>query len=730
MRLSEVTSSILDLYGFEPYKEEINEIIENLLVSKRVYQDANNIIYLSDSEIQSFLELELRLKDKEKARFQNFRNFILDTLGATIDIHQLKLLWATFVEYLYNNFYEFGEDALSKLHPHHKSRIPINGEDTFLHIANSSLKDKNLCSLFKLTVEKFPDYASSDDLDFLNDLAQKTLCFASLGMDPKLAESTLDWKLVDWVLYLDTNVLYSILNLHTHPENEACKALIHLINENKPQINIKLRYSELTKKELNAKNSDFKLIDETLSDSSIRAMLKSNNLDDFSKKYYENLLVNRKETLHPSKIVDIAPRTLLHHQIDISRNQKRIEKMGEDYLNIRIQHYRRYIEELNQTRTEFNRSKKSNIRLIEKNDKQITHDITLREIILDQRSSVMKESEITSLNSVKYFGITLDALFLKYDKQEIKDYNDQRSYPVFFRPSFLLNKLVKVLPIRTLDYKKAFIKAVTSKGFNRDVQKSHDIIKIVSYLRSQGIDNEEVVYNIISEELFLEKYKSSKNSNDFNQGEFIEAELNKELSKKEAELLKTRKELELKEEEATEKTEKTKELEQKKSSIENELSLYKKALISLQSTVEKLEKRPTNYQNQQKIDFDAENQRSVARKYKRSLIDEVESRIDDYKNSNFRIWQRKIWWNLFWVIPFTIVMLIIILFPPDINSLTMDPISIRIILSLFLLILDGVFLLLVRLRYWDEGNKQKRFENISIPNDLRRKLKELNSEEE
>jgi hypothetical protein len=77
-----------------------------------------------------------------------------------------------------------------------------------------------------------------------------------LGIDPKLASNNLENSLVDWILYLDTNVLYSLLNLHANPENEACKALIHLIKENKKHIKIVLRYSELTKKELNAKKDD------------------------------------------------------------------------------------------------------------------------------------------------------------------------------------------------------------------------------------------------------------------------------------------------------------------------------------------------------------------------------------------------------------------------------------------------------------------------------------------
>src|SRR5690606_4427267 len=136
-------------------------------------------------------------------------------------------------------------------------------------------------------------------------------------------------------------------------------------------------------------------------------------------------------------------------------------------------------------------------------------------------------------------------LLVQFDKSQLEDHNDVNSFPVFFKPSFLLNKLVRVLPIQTSDYKKAFIKAVTSKGFHKDSSKSRDVLKIVNYLKSQGIDDERVVYNIISQDIFLEKYHKESQNEDFNQGEFIESELNREFKLFQEQLENTRKELAL-----------------------------------------------------------------------------------------------------------------------------------------------------------------------------------------
>ena len=720
-----ISKVIEDYYGFEPYKDELFQII-NKLVSEGKIDLKNDIYSLSDEEKDRLQKLDREIRDKDEQRFQNFKNFIKDNINASIETSTIKLIWGTFVEYLYNNFYEYGEDALKRLHPYiDYSESPTEGKEC-IQLAYDRLKDEELCNILRIAIERFPDYASSEDINFLNDLAQKTLSFASLGINPKSVDGELDFKILDWVLYLDTNVLYSLLDLHSHPENDACKALIMLIRENKDYLKVVLRYSELTKKELNAKREDFKLLDEKLTDSTIRALLRSEKLDDFSKQFYENLLTNRDSTLHPSKVIDLAPNTLIKREIDIARNQKRVEKLGEEYLDSRIQDYRRYIDEINKIKQEHCALNKIPFYEIFRSDKQITHDITLREIILDQRSSVLKQGEVVTMNSAKYFGVTLDELLLKYDKRQVKDFNDGRSFPVFFKPSFLLNKLIKVLPIKTNDYKKAFIKAIASRGFNKDVQKSHDILKIVNYLKAQGIDDEQIVFSLITEDLFLEKYKNSKNKQDFNQGEFIESELNRKFKQREEELTKTKKALQSKEDEVKLTSIQSKELSERKNSLEIELDLYKKALTKVQSDVEKLKNQNQYKSSQQQINFDAAQSKQDADLYRTDFEDFINEEINKYKSLKLKAWQNKIWWNLFWVIPFSFFIIYFILFPPTLKeNAQMDIITVRVVLGVFLLLFDGIFVWLIRSRYWDEGNKQKKRENIEPPLELTNKLKEL-----
>ena len=700
---------------------------------KEKLKNQNGILKLSKEEELRQKSLESELQEKEKARFQNFKNFITDDLGESLDVSEIKLLWATFVEYLYNNFFEFGEDAIYKFHPHYQFEEKINKDQDFFSIASKNLKSDKLFKTFKIIVEKFPEFASSGDLDFLFDIAQKTICFSSLGIDPDKSTEEINGSIINWTLYLDTNVLYSLLNLHSHPENEACIALIELINQNKDKLNITLRYSELSKKELLGKKDDFKVLDENLTNSAIKGILKSDDLDDFTRIYYQNLLEDRVATLHPSKVIELCPATLLSKfNIDIARNKSRLEQIGENYLNIKIQDYRRFIENKNLYRAEYNKSKGSNFREIYRSDRQIEHDITLRELILHQRESKINQSSQKSINSLKSLCSTIDSLLVEFDLKETREKGDD-VFPVFFKPSYLLSKLVRILPIKTTNYKKAFIKAITTRGFNKDPQKSNDILKIVSYLRKQGIDDETLIYDLISKELFLETYNKSSKSQEFDEGRFIESELNiivkskqEILDKTKVELDSRNRELENKNFENKELKEKEIELVEKKETIESDIIIYQKSIKKLQKDVKRLEDSLEKPTTQSKINFDAEKEKEENVKLKKKLKKEIENKIKIFKQGKLKKWQNEVWLHLLWVAPVTALGFLFILGVLKIQGLAYDQNSLRIISGVIVLIVDGVLVKLVLNRY-DEGQIQKRLENTEIPDFLKKELEDLES---
>jgi len=247
-------------------------------------------------------------------------------------------------------------------------------------------------------------------------------------------------------------------------------------------------------------------------------------------------------------------------------------------------------------------------------------------------------------------------------------------------------------------------------------------------LKSKGIDNEEIIYNLISEDIFLEKYKNNQKDPEFDQREFIESEINREFKEREEELKRTRDELYQKSEEVTTQSEKNKSLKTKKISLEEELGHYKVALKSLKKDVKKLQNRPAQPVTQSIINFEAEEQRKEAEKYRNQLKKQIEGEIKQHKEKIFKVWQKNVWWNLIWVILLTFSSLIVILFPDIIPNSTIDKMSIRTILGVLILLVDGLFLYLIKIRYWDENNKDKKFAKLPLPNNLRSKLDELKNE--
>lgn len=725
----ELAEYINEHFGFEPNQHELEEVVNFLLKEGRIVEE-KKVLHLSENEKDTIDEQDVEARDKEKGRYQNFKNFIKDDLGHELGGTKLKLLWDTFLEYLYNSFYEYGENAIKTLHPHIKNDDGNNYYENILSITIKKIDDLELKPIFKQVIERFPDFASTEDLNFLNDLAQRTISFSSLGFSADIAQDTVSHEIVDWTLYLDTNVLYSLLDLHSHPENDACKALIQLVRDNKEHIKVKFRYSNITYKELGKKKADFDQLDDKLTNSSIRAMLKSENLDGFSKKFYESLLENRDGTIHPSEAIGLSQTTLRHKTIEIARNEKRVEHFSEDFIHMRVQKFYEFLSNKNKIRQEFYDAKNIPFHPIEKSGKQVLHDITLRELLLESRHKEIKTGEV-SLNSIKYFGVTLDELLIQFDKSQLNNTNDVNSFPVFFKPSFLLNKLVRVLPIQTKDYKKAFIKAVTSKGFNKDSSKSRDVLKIVNYLKSQGIDDERVIYNIISQDIFLEKYHKESQKEDFSEGEFIESEINREFKLFQERLEKTQEELTLTAKTANEKSKENQKLEENRTIIESNLVQYEKAIEKLSKKLSQYEKTVEISSTQSKINFEAGTAEAKAKKekekadtYKTKLLNEIDDQIESEKNSSLRKWQRKTWWNLLWVVPCLGATLFFVS-PIAENPITLQADRYRIAGAIMTPVVL-IFLYLIQQRFWSETNIKARKENHKVSEKLKNKLRELN----
>lgn len=505
----------------------INKIFEITIQESEIERELNRLIEKGEvikTNNKLILSLEqnnkLRIKDnegrnKEDKRFFNFKKLV--NVVSTIEISEVEhsKLWNTFQEYLISCFLDYGENAVQIFYPeYNKNRNETIYNDSLIKKALINI-EKKFHGIFLKITEKYPDFIGSEELDYLDDLVNKTISFKSLGLTKELYDTFQSSNFIDWTILTDTNFLYSILDLHEHPEKRASKQLLNLIKDN--DLKIKFRFLDCTLKELKNKRDEFleTIPKNKYQPSQIKAILKSEHIDRFSRSYFQNLLED-DDVLHPSEIIDIAELHLQAFNILIYRNK--FDMLDEKYINSKIVEYQRYIIDKNIIRSEKREGKE-----IFRSDKQIWHDVYLREVIGFLRHQFVKKNP--SFENAKYLGITLDKVLISYDNFDLRRNKVGQQIPAFLLPSFLLNKLIKTLPLETGDYKRAFISAVTSRVFTPEVKETQNALRIVKHLKRLGISDERLISNVLNNEFFFEKYSQIQINDNAAADELISTEI-------------------------------------------------------------------------------------------------------------------------------------------------------------------------------------------------------------
>ena len=488
---------------------------------------------------------------------------------------------------------------------------------------DSLFEDKEHVSLLSKYIDNHGEFLLKDDIDYLFDLSQKSNSFLSLGLPPDLQNEIYYEKFIDWIVFLDTNFIYSILNLHEHSENEAAKELMKIVE--KENLPIKFRYLNCTYKELQYKKSEWEnnipLPD--WKQGHLTAALKSNKIDGVTKTYFNNLLKNKDSTIHPSKVIDQSTKVL--RRINVEPYKEQFKTLDDDFINAKIQDYSAYLFIRNQARLDKGFSP------IFRHDKQIEHDVFLREAILYLR--FRSGRKVNSLNDAKYFGLTLDNSLISFDKLEFRKKEQTLKYISFFKPSFLLSRLIRLIPADTTDYKRAFLSAITSKSFHGSSKDSTEILKTLNYLCTMGINEEEAVYELISESSFIHKLE---NKTEEESKVIIESEISKLLEERQTRIITLEKDVtEIKgtlKSQSLEKDKRSAEL----AASENELSRNRniesaliKEVKKLKKKVNKLSKDSAQPQIQQEFNFTSKNKSTVEKSTKGETSNEA--------------WYKKLW---------------------------------------------------------------------------------------
>jgi cation transport ATPase len=236
---------------------------------------------------------------------------------------------------------------------------------------------------------------------------------------------------------------------------------------------------------------------------------------------------------------------------------------------------------------------------------------------------------------------------------------------------------------------------------------------------------------MISEDLFLDKLNASNQSQNFNQDEFISSEINRQFEQAQKRLTEVNTNLEdtTAKKQLTEDQNKQLQKNQKEASIL--VDQYEKAIKSLKTKISKTEAQKF-YLTQHTLDFDSaeekqkikEENESLKSQLKSQLRSQLEEEIEDYKDEQLKKWQKKVWWNLFWVLP-AIIFVLLILIPNElfhIQETENNKRQIDIVINISGALLTLFFLYILWYRYYNEIAISKKRESFRIPKELKNKL--------
>lgn len=657
--LNKICELIKEEFSLEPIKDELQEGLNRLVEARKVIHK-NNTWRLTDEAKKALLGKELKKQAVEESRYNNYTELLPKLSSEALDETEYRQVWKIFNEYLIDCFRIYAHEAINMFLPYNQSNGVENGDKKVYQNHLSFCSSESEKNVFERLVISYSLNLKEADLKYLDELASLSESFFSLGLPKEEYEKISGIRMFGWTLVADTNFLYSVLGLRPHPENEACLEILRLANTK--EINIKIVYFPETLRELN-RNSDFSILAScrNFTTNQIKALLAANQLDATSKAYYENKLSD-STTPHPAQIVGRAQEILKSKGIEIY-NSKHLQNLSAEengsYMVSKYQEFASYERLRNEARVEKGLQER-----VAKDTNLVEHDVLLREGILAIRDSKIFFAD------VKHYGISLDETLIKFDQYSIrKQHSGLEAAPTIFKPSFLLRKFRVFLPVNTSDYQNAFLRAISSKTYEPKKKYSIAAQASVEEFRRLGIDNEELMFDCISKDVFLNDLQIAQEKGE---GKiFVESELNKRYEEQLQEQQIIQRQLDIIaqdkrriEEEKEGIIEENQLMRLEKTDKEAEINSFKRKLDKVTKKVKSYENSITNISKQIQIGFEDKEKKELVEKVKKleeenkkAAAKQKQRQLEDFYKQKVRKWRKDYLIKLFIG---TIVLMIII----------------------------------------------------------------------
>jgi len=301
----------------------------------------------------------------------------------------------------------------------------------------------------------------------------------------------------EFIVFIDTNFLFSLLAIHENPANEIAKSLFDIIRKIDKGIKIKLYIAQTTLKEA------VRVIDRTVEDLSrinftgnIIRSIEEYSLNGLMQKWL-SVSKDAKQQITIGDYFEPYKNNLLtiarEYGIELF-NEKKIEEYSED---------ERVLSDIAMQLEYEEKSRKKS-----KSYEQHVHDISLWYFLYDQRNGYYE-----SITDAKYWLLTVDNRFLGFDEFRKKSYN--LKYNICIHPSLFLSLLQFWIP-KNDDLEKLLIEYIKEPAYFYDYDETIEkgTVKILQALsRFENVDNvsEKVITTMLLDKELRRRVGEAKN---------------------------------------------------------------------------------------------------------------------------------------------------------------------------------------------------------------------------
>lgn len=508
-QFDELFNNVLDISEFNFHKTDFRSAFDNLVTIKELEKVEKNTYCLSKDEFEKYTNTSKRYYFVENEA----KLFFSDIVQSEIQVKALSIdnLWNDFIDLLIiPTITEIGAKTYEIITGSQTSEIHYENKKDFIK------KYGALSSQFPKLINKFLSSGNSSVKEYLFNLL-KTHFFIEAT---KLPENAIDKiynlskEQIDLKIFVDTNFLLSLIDLHDNPFNEATYALKELLNEVKNKVKSKFYVFHNTIDEfqnLIRRYKDF-LVKNTLLLGHAKTLIDREEISGISKKYYQKCIeINRTIDLDEyfEPFLNNFTVTLRKYGIELqNENLDKYQPTNNMQVNDEIIAQVEY--RLNKKYPNPPKSKEDQLK-VEDAEKNIwdkfKHDCIIWYAVNDKRPQF-----IDSVKDVKQWILTVDTQFLSFDRYKTNSLNKRIS--LCLQPNDLVSMLYFWVP-RSEKFEKAIIEnfrlPFAFTDFDETAEKvSFSILTTLSRFEDAKTIDKETLTEILTNKAIRAKIKPDK----------------------------------------------------------------------------------------------------------------------------------------------------------------------------------------------------------------------------